>query len=338
MASFYDEWLTAGKDAEAEVQKAPVAARGHDLRWIETPQDARVAMLIGRQVGFPTQGGSLLKAEIPAGWHTGKHRHGEEAIHVLAGSGFAIVEGRRFDWKPGTTFHIPYMAEHQFFNLAPEPALYLSAMSLDLDLFVKLGRLEQLEVKGPNPPNVRDLFPAEASQFAEDGRRIALHLEDAQDENVTGPVSGGHDRVGQQAHRHGAIWVIMGGNESPTDAANGFLARSVAMTEIFEEVARTSSHKHAHTEALLYVLEGSGYSEVDGKRYDWEAGDAVHVPPKMTVHEHFNNSDARTRTLRIEFGIRFFYEALWDGYAKVEYRRHSQKLPAEAGAGHWAHG
>ena len=106
------------------------------------------------------------------------------------------------------------------------------------------------------------------------------------------------------------------------------------MTEIFEEVALTSSHKHAHTEAMLYVLEGSGYSEVDGKRYDWEAGDAVHVPPKMTVHEHFNNSASRTRTLRIEFGLRFFYEALWTGYHKVEYRKHSQKLPAEAGAGH----
>jgi hypothetical protein len=38
----------------------------------------------------------------------------------------------------------------------------------------------------------------------------------------------------------------------------------------------------------------------------------------MTVHEHFNDSDARTRTLRIEFGIRFFYEALWKGYEKVQ--------------------
>jgi hypothetical protein len=37
----------------------------------------------------------------------------------------------------------------------------------------------------------------------------------------------------------------------------------------------------------------------------------------MTVHEHFNDSDARTRTLRIEFGVRFFYEALWSGYEKV---------------------
>jgi mannose-6-phosphate isomerase-like protein (cupin superfamily) len=69
---------------------------------------------------------------------------------------------------------------------------------------------------------------------------------------------------------------------------------------------------------MLYVLEGSGHSMIDGRRYTWEAGDAVHVPPRMTSHEHFNDSDARTRTLRIEFGIRFFYEGLWKGYQKVQ--------------------
>ena len=112
----------------------------------------------------------------------------------------------------------------------------------------------------------------------------------------------------------------MGGGESPSDERNGFTAVSVAMTNIFEEVPHTSSHCHSHTEAMLYVLEGVGFSEIDYEHYDWEAGDAVHVPPKMTRHEHFNPSDARTRTLRIEFGIRYFYEPLWKGYDKVEHR------------------
>jgi hypothetical protein len=40
----------------------------------------------------------------------------------------------------------------------------------------------------------------------------------------------------------------------------------------------------------------------------------------MTRHEHFNPSDGRTRTLRIEFGIRYYYEPLWKGYWKVEHR------------------
>ncbi len=327
MGTFYEQWLATSARVEEAVRHSPVVARGRDLAWVETPQDARVAMLVGPQVGFPTQGTALLKAEIPGGWHTGRHAHGEESIHVLSGSGFAVVDGARYDWKVGTTLHIPFMAEHQLFNTGDEPAVYVSAVAHDLDLFTQLGRLVQLEEKGPNPPQVERRFPAQASQLAEDGRRIALHLEDAIDENALRDAQpDGRHAAGQQGHRHGGIWILMGGGEGRTAETNGFRASATAMTHIFEELPRTSSHKHAHTEAMLYVLEGTGYSEIDGKRYDWEAGDAVHVPPKMTVHQHFNPSAARTRTLRIEFGIRYFYEALWKGFHKVEHRLHAAAL------------
>jgi quercetin dioxygenase-like cupin family protein len=318
--NFYEQWLSTSERLEEALRNPPVVARGRDLRWIETAQDVRVAMVIGEAVGFPTQGTCLLKAEIPARSHTGKHAHGEEAIHVLAGRGFSVIAGARFDWKPGTTIHIPYRAEHQLFNTSEETAVYVSASAIDLDNATKVGRLVQLEKKGANEPAIEDRYPASASQFAPDGRRIALHLEDAIDENARRREGHGGHAHGQQAHRHAGIWILMGGSESATDETNGFQAKAVAMTNIFEETAHSSSHKHAHTEAMLYVLEGRGYSEVDGARYEWEAGDAVHVPPRMTVHEHFNDSDARTRTLRIEFGIRYFYESLWSGYAKVEHR------------------
>jgi hypothetical protein len=44
------------------------------------------------------------------------------------------------------------------------------------------------------------------------------------------------------------------------------------------------------------------------------------------VREHFNDTAHRIRTLRIEFGIRFFYEGLWEGYHKVEHRPHARAL------------
>ena len=90
---------------------------------------------------------------------------------------------------------------------------------------------------------------------------------------------------------------------------------------IHEIGAHTTSTIHRHSwDAQLFIVEGSGWSEIDGKRYDWKAGDAVQIPPKMTRHEHFNPSDDHTRTLRIEYGIRYFYEQLWPGYFKVEHR------------------
>jgi mannose-6-phosphate isomerase-like protein (cupin superfamily) len=271
-----------------------------------------------------------------------------------------VVDGRRYDFHEGTTIHVPYMSEHQLFNTGEAEVAYVSGSAMDLDLFVKLGRLEQLEGKGPNEDGFEARFPAQDGQFDELGRRIALHFEDAPDEQkrreearkvaAAAAEHGGHGN-GQQAggghgghaghgghgqgrhgdsqnpHRHGAIYILMGGGESPSAERNGFTAVSVAMTNIFEEVPHTSSHCHSHTEAVLYVLEGVGFSEIDYQHYDWEAGDAVHVPPKMTRHEHFNPSDKRTRTLRIEFGIRYFYEPLWQGYEKVEHRETAVARP-----------
>jgi threonine synthase len=79
---------------------------------------------------------------------------------------------------------------------------------------------------------------------------------------------------------------------------------------------------------IRYHTGAVGISEIDYQHYDWQAGDAVHVPPpKMTRHEHFNPSDRRTRTLRIECGIRYFYEPLWKGYHKVEHREEAIARP-----------
>jgi mannose-6-phosphate isomerase-like protein (cupin superfamily) len=345
-ADFYADWLTASERNASIVERSPIVARGRDLVWIETPNEHRLAMLIGEQVGFPTNGTNLCRAAVPAGHHTGRHRHGEEAIHILGGAGFVLVGGRRYDVHEGTTIHVPYMEDHQVWNTGSVDLEYVSASTMDLDLFVRLGRLEQLEEKGPNRPGFEADIPPDDGQHDLLGRRIALHLEDAPNEaerhrasQAAHEASGHGNDDGSGAatpkrliksvhpHRHGAIYNLMGGGESASDVRNGFTAVSVAMTQIFEEVPHTSSHDHTHTEAVLFVLDGVGFSEIDGVHYDWEAGDAVQIPPKMTRHEHFNPSDGRTRTLRIEYGIRYFYEQLWPGYYKIEHREASIERP-----------
>src|SRR2546426_7361815 len=184
MSDFYTDWLRASARIDDAVAHAPVIARGRDLAWIETPQDARAAMLIGEATGFPTQGTALTIAQIAPGWRTGAHVHGEEAIHILEGTGFSVIDGARYDWTPGTTLHVPFRAPHQHVNAGTSNAVYLSAHTQDLDFCVKLGRLEQLEEKRPDRGELAARHPAQASQFAADGRRIALHLEDAMDERA----------------------------------------------------------------------------------------------------------------------------------------------------------
>jgi len=61
------------------------------------------------------------------------------------------------------------------------------------------------------------------------------------------------------------------------------------MMMFIEELApggKNGRHRH-FSEALVYILEGRGYSVIDGVQYDWQKGDVLAVP-MMAWHQHFN--------------------------------------------------
>ncbi len=50
----------------------------------------------------------------------------------------------------------------------------------------------------------------------------------------------------------------------------------------------SNDRKHRHSyETIIFVLEGRGYSIVEDEEVEWEAGDAIHIPP-WAWHQHFN--------------------------------------------------
>tara|TARA_Y100000310_G_scaffold297860_1_gene331239 strand:+ start:82 stop:543 length:462 start_codon:yes stop_codon:yes gene_type:complete len=50
----------------------------------------------------------------------------------------------------------------------------------------------------------------------------------------------------------------------------------------------SNDRKHRHYyEALIFILEGSGYSIIESEKVEWEAGDALYIPP-WSWHQHFN--------------------------------------------------
>ncbi len=80
-----------------------------------------------------------------------------------------------------------------------------------------------------------------------------------------------------------------------------------AYMQVIPPGSRSGKHRHL-AEECLYVLEGYGYDlhqdcdveitdtylwkpQAEIKRYEWEAGDVIYVPPS-TIHQHFNG-DAR---------------------------------------------
>lgn len=300
MTDFYKDWLEESKRIEKTVNEAPRVARGKNLDWVRTRQDSKAALMIAPETGYPTGGSLLMRAEIPVGWHTGKHIHGEEAIFVERGEGFLLLDDRRYDFHRGTVFHIPYRSAHQLFNTGNEPVSYLSGLSWHLEASIYMGRLEQIEDVGQNDSTGLTKVPREESQYwPTDGRRISIHEEQFDLSTET---------------KHGATYFLMG----RSGKQNGFKATSVAISSIFVDLPHSKSHSHAHPEAYLYALQGSGYSEIGGKRYDWEQGDAVHVPPGMMHHQHFNPTDQEMKELRFEYGIRYWLVDQWRGYITVD--------------------
>src|SRR5204863_5154071 len=61
---------------------------------------------------------------------------------------------------------------------------------------------------------------------------------------------------------------------------------------VFVNDIQVHSGKHKHQGGLvIFILEGEGYSIVEGERHDWEAGDLLLLPFKGgggVEHQHFN--------------------------------------------------
>lgn len=48
----------------------------------------------------------------------------------------------------------------------------------------------------------------------------------------------------------------------------------------------TGKHRHSY-ETIIFIIEGEGYTMVEDRRVDWQAGDAIYVPV-WAWHQHFN--------------------------------------------------
>jgi quercetin dioxygenase-like cupin family protein len=85
-----------------------------------------------------------------------------------------------------------------------------------------------------------------------------------------------------------------------------------AYMQVIPPGSRSGQHRHL-AEECLYVLEGHGYDlhqdcdveitdsyqwkpQAEIKRYEWEAGDVIYVPP-CTIHQHFNGDPQRPARL-----------------------------------------
>ena len=65
---------------------------------------------------------------------------------------------------------------------------------------------------------------------------------------------------------------------------------------VFIHDVQTHSGRHRHQGGIvLYVLEGKGYTILEGKKVEWEEGDLILLPfaPGGVEHQHFNREPGK---------------------------------------------
>ncbi len=68
--------------------------------------------------------------------------------------------------------------------------------------------------------------------------------------------------------------------------------RSVSLSiGVLDPGASTTNHRHAY-EALVLILAGQGHTVIEGRRFDWRAGDAIYTPP-WSWHQHVASDGSR---------------------------------------------
>lgn len=72
---------------------------------------------------------------------------------------------------------------------------------------------------------------------------------------------------------------------------NFFKDTALQEWQVFLQDIKTHSGSHRHQGSLaIYVLDGRGYTLIDGQRHDWKKGDLILLPlrPNGVAHQHFN--------------------------------------------------
>ncbi|MCP5004357.1 MAG: cupin domain-containing protein [Planctomycetes bacterium] len=64
-------------------------------------------------------------------------------------------------------------------------------------------------------------------------------------------------------------------------------SHSISMNVGIVVAGGTSGNHRHYYESLIYIISGNGYSVVEGNKVEWEASDALHIPP-WAWHQHFN--------------------------------------------------
>ncbi len=248
---------------------------------------------------------------------SGRHNHqGGIIIYALEGEGVTEVEGKILEWKAGDLLLLPIQpggCTHQHWNKDLARGCRWVAFR-DLLIARYLGAV--IEQVSPMPDSRTDPEGETLKEWKTTVSGEQVPLVESPDElpgvNLLDRLLALRDA--QRRRQAQATWIVRG-DELPWELnAQGrmqwylhpCIAYTAVQTHIFyrQEIpagSRSGTQRHGG-EAVFYILEGEGYTEVDGVRHAWKGGDVMTLPmfPSGVVYRHVNTGAAPVRLLAIE--------------------------------------
>lgn len=264
------ELLEPGKDAERRVV------------YLQNP-----SLLKHGLVGYGTH---TLYAGIQLllpGESAPSHHHSQSAIRfIIEGSGaYTAVNGEKTYMERGDMVLTPAWTWHEHKHEGTEPVFWLDGLDVGLVRTLAASFFEPYE---------EESYPLEApenystKQFSMGAFK---KLNETKAPGYPSPIFGyKFDRV---------KYLLDQMNEEDVDPFDGYAieyinpttggsadSRIGTMMQKLTSGQQTKAHRHVHS-AIYHVLDGKGYTIIDGQKFEWEKGDFFILPP-WSYHEHVN--------------------------------------------------
>ncbi|WP_026962949.1 cupin domain-containing protein [Alicyclobacillus herbarius] len=223
----------------------------------------------------------LLPGEIAP-----SHRHSQSAVRfIIEGEGaYTAVEGEKIYMERGDYILTPAWTWHDHGHEGTEPMIWMDGLDSPFIQLINASFFEPYADKR-QPLTLPDNYSVKRY-----GNGMLRPLGDRH-HGYPSPLT-----VYQWRHTEAAMQSLKALSPNPYDGyaveylnpANGQSAdpRIGAVTQTLTPGMHTKAHRHLSS-AVYHVVEGSGYTVVDGLRLDWEKGDFFTIPP-WAWHEHVN--------------------------------------------------
>ena len=270
-----------------------------------------------------TPGVQVALEVLKPGEETVPVRHNSTQVNFcIRGAGAAIVGDRRIAYSQYDVWNHPSYATYRHVNDSNDLHVRLTYSNAALLEMMRVHLIEEDPQVEEAPQVEEDPQPAKQAkrhdtrptssvriptfQIGDDGAALMPYETLINPPNVPSPVL--HwpwQTVKQNLDKLEALGAQYVGRRlyllynAKTDRFNGTTPNFFATMTIRPPSIVDRPHRHVSS-AINYYFHGSGYSRVEGKRYEWSAGDLMVSAPGWAVHNHASYDESPVYELTIQ--------------------------------------